>query len=99
MHSNAASPPASDAEGDSMVVDGPVKKYRYFGLASESDEEDSEYKPDAVRDVDVEGNAPDTEGTAVNVEPASTPQTSNKKLVDKVINVSFGCQKSNLTWL
>lgn len=97
MRSNASSPPASDAEHDSMVVDRPVKKYRYFGLASESDQEDSDYKPDAAHhdgiiEVELEGKAPDTQGAAVHIKPASTAPTSSKKPADKVISLSFGCQ-------
>ena len=99
MRSTASSPPASDAEGDSMVVDRPVKKYRYFGLASESDEENSDYTPDAVHndgisDIELEGDAPDTKGTAACVKPASTAQTSSKKPADKVSSLPIGCQKT-----
>ena len=96
MRSTASSPPASDAEGDSTVVDRPVKKYRYFGLASESDEEDSDYKPDAAHndgsEVELGGNMPDT---AEHVKPTPA-QTSSKKPAEKVISVLFECQKTIL---
>jgi hypothetical protein len=91
MHSNASSPLVSDTEDVSMVVDRSLKKYRYFGLASESDEEDSDYKPDA--EVELVGNAPDnTKGATAHVEPASAAQTGSKKPTDKVISFPFGCE-------
>ena len=99
MHSTASSLPASDAEGNSMVVDRPVKKYQYFGLPSESNEENSDYKPDVVHndgisDIELEGDAPDIKGTAARVKPASTAQTSSKKPANKVSSLPIGCQKT-----